>query len=453
MPHMTPAGIVVEPADDPELLDIDSAFDELLALKSGVTYALDMDGNLFDPNDIPVNGYAQKIKAAKREAARPAHHTALQPLTTDTHLDTDSTMRERFTGCLLGGAVGDALGAPVEFMRLAEIREQFGNKGIRDFAPAYGRLGAITDDTQMTLFTAEGMIRFFVQGKVGGNLSIETITAHAYHRWLMSQGGSSLFADFTVSRPGWLYWFKPIHSRRAPGNTCLSGLCEAPTADAAATNDSKGCGAVMRMAPVGLAGWRFDWNATYVMQLGANLGHLTHGHPSGYLPAGAFAVMIYSILKGAPLCEAVQISLAQLSQHAGYEETTKAIELACALSESGLPTDEAIAQLGEGWTGDEALAIGLYCALKSKSLEEGVILAANIDGDSDSTGSIAGNLLGAMYGEAAIPPRWLDQLEMGDVIEEISGDLFDCVKWPLGDAKSIKTTESASQYCAKYPPD
>jgi ADP-ribosylglycohydrolase len=453
MVRITSIGVNDEPADDQARFDIDSAFDELFALKSGVTYAVDMDGNLFDPNDIPVDGYAQKIKAAKYEDFRRAHRPGTQPLTNETHLDTGFNMRERFTGCLLGGAVGDALGAPVEFMNLSEIRKQFGNKGIRDFAPAYGRLGAITDDTQMTLFTAEGMIRSFVQGKAGGNLSIETITAHAYHRWLMSQGGSSLFADFTVSRPGWLYWFKPIHSHRAPGNTCLSGLCDAPTADAAATNDSKGCGAVMRMAPVGLAGWRFDWNATYVMQLGANLGHLTHGHPSGYLPAGAFAVMIYSILKGAPLRESVQISLAQLSQHIGHEETTKAIELACALSRSGISTDEAIAQLGEGWTGDEALAIGLYCTLKSPSLEEGIILAANIDGDSDSTGSIAGNLLGAMYGEAAIPPRWLDQLEMGDVIEEISGDLFDCVNWPLGDAKSNKTIAPANQYCAKYPPD
>ena len=453
MTHMTPTGIADESGDDPELFDIDSALNELFALKSGATYAIDMDGNLFDPNDIPAIGYARKIKAAKAKGAGPAHRSAPQPLNIETHLDTGSAMRERFTGCLLGGAVGDALGAPVEFMNLPEIREQFGSQGIRDFSPAYGRLGAITDDTQMTLFTAEGMIRAFVQGKVGGNLSTETITAYAYHRWLMSQGESSLFADFTVSRPGWLYWFKPIHSRRAPGNTCLSGLRNASTADAAATNDSKGCGAVMRMAPVGLAGWRFDWNADYVMQLGANLGHLTHGLPSGHLPAGAFAVMIYSILKGAPLRESVQVALAQLSQHAGHEETTKAIELACALSTSSVTTDKAIAQLGEGWMGDDAFAIGLYCALKSPSLEEGVILAANIDGDSDSTGSIAGNLLGAMYGEASIPRRWLNQLEMGDVIQEISGDLFDCIEWPLGDAKSIKTSESGSQYCEKYPPN
>src|SRR5215203_2581226 len=52
---------------------------------------------------------------------------------------------DQFQGCLLGGAVGDALGAPVEFMSLSAIRAQFGPRGVRDFVPAYGRVGAITD--------------------------------------------------------------------------------------------------------------------------------------------------------------------------------------------------------------------------------------------------------------------------------------------------------------------
>jgi ADP-ribosyl-[dinitrogen reductase] hydrolase len=62
---------------------------------------------------------------------------------------------DHIAGCLLGRAVGDALGAPIEFLRLSEIRERFGLAGLTDYAPAYGKLGAITDDTQMTLFTAE----------------------------------------------------------------------------------------------------------------------------------------------------------------------------------------------------------------------------------------------------------------------------------------------------------
>ncbi len=77
---------------------------------------------------------------------------------------------ERIAGCLLGGAVGDALGAPVEFLRLSEIRETFGPALLTDFSPAYGRLGAITDDTQMTLFTAEGLLRAVVPRGAQGDL-------------------------------------------------------------------------------------------------------------------------------------------------------------------------------------------------------------------------------------------------------------------------------------------
>ena len=90
--------------------------------------------------------------------------------------DTKLTMREggpgrseRIAGCLLGGAVGDALGAPVEFLRLSEIRETFGPALLTDFSPAYGRLGAITDDTQMTLFTAEGLLRAAAAGRTRGS--------------------------------------------------------------------------------------------------------------------------------------------------------------------------------------------------------------------------------------------------------------------------------------------
>lgn len=69
------------------------------------------------------------------------------------------SLLNRATGCLLAGAAGDALGAPVEFINRAEILRQFGPNGISDYAPAYGGHGRITDDTQMTLFTAEGLLR------------------------------------------------------------------------------------------------------------------------------------------------------------------------------------------------------------------------------------------------------------------------------------------------------
>src|ERR1051325_7460020 len=94
----------------------------------------------------------------------------------------------RVRGALLGGAIGDALGAPVEFMSWEKIQTRFGPAGILDFSPAYGRIGAITDDTQMTLFTAEGLMRAFIREQLKGICSVTSVVSHAYLRWLLTQG-------------------------------------------------------------------------------------------------------------------------------------------------------------------------------------------------------------------------------------------------------------------------
>ena len=153
---------------------------------------------------------------------------------------------ERIKGCLLGGAVGDALGAPVEFLDWSAIRATFGERGIVDFAPAYGRLGAITDDTQMMLFTAEGLLRAHVRGISRGICHIPGVIHHALLRWLITQDYSS--AITSVSLDGWLVKERELWSRRAPGLTCLSALKASAEFGSFAQNDSKGCGAVMRVS-------------------------------------------------------------------------------------------------------------------------------------------------------------------------------------------------------------
>ena len=83
------------------------------------------------------------------------------------------TIEDRFRGCLVGGATGDALGAPIEFFSEADINERYGDEGIRELEPSYGVVGAITDDTQMTLFTAEGCIRY---GKIAVDVDLTRLT-------------------------------------------------------------------------------------------------------------------------------------------------------------------------------------------------------------------------------------------------------------------------------------
>ena len=330
----------------------------------------------------------------------------------------------RVRGCLLGGAVGDALGAPIEFMSLVDIRRAFGAGGLRDFAPAYGRLGAITDDTQMTMFSAEGLIRAWVCATSRGICHPPSVIHHAYLRWLLTQGSHPREPALEIGKDGWLFAVPALHARRAPGNTCLASLRAARglANPAVAQNQSKGCGGVMRAAPFGLFAPLLR-NDDRVFGMAADAAALTHGHASGFLAAGYLAVAIAALLCGETLPDALDAADAQLHRREAHLELAQALAKARNLAKTGRPTPEQLETLGGGWVAEEALAIAICCALVADGFEDGVILAANHSGDSDSTASIAGNLLGTMLGEAEIPPRWLAQLELRPELERLADDL------------------------------
>jgi ADP-ribosylglycohydrolase len=358
--------------------------------------------------------------------------------------DVDSL--SRFRGCLLGGAVGDALGAPVEFMSLSRICKHFGFGGIRDFAEFGGRKGAITDETQMTLFTAEGLIRAVVRERHEGSTDYTMVMANAYQRWLRTQGESNAHGlDPLAQETGWLYSQKELHAQRAAGRTCRAALRDTSRLGVPAANDAKSTGAVMRMAPVGLFAESIDES----FELGCQMSTLTHGHPTGYLAGGALAVMITAIRQGATLPDAIETALDCLELKPGHEEVLTALELADDLAYEGADPDSAIAQLGGGWMAAEALAVATYCSLVARSFGDGMIMAVNHDGDSDTCGALTGNLLGAIWGEQAIPANWLKQLQLRKVITDVADDLHACRLWSIG--PSAVTQEFSKQIWAKYP--
>ena len=321
---------------------------------------------------------------------------------------------ERIKGCLLGGAVGDALGAPIEFLDWNTIQAKFGLQGIVDFAPAYGITGAITDDTQMMLFTAEGLLRAYVRGSSRGICHVPSVIHHALLRWLMTQD----YQPFThVSLDGWLVKERALWARRAPGNTCIKALKASQHFGFLAENNSKGCGAVMRVAPCAFFGNAFDY--------ATESGRLTHGHPTGYLAAGLFADILQRMAERQDSLEhALTESLATYGHKSGLEETRAMLERVLFYFYEGYrPTPERIDEFGGGWIAEEALAIGTWCALTATSFEQGLISAVNHSGDSDSTGMIAGHLLGVQYGTAAIPVRWYEGLELRCVIEKVAEDI------------------------------
>ncbi len=311
-------------------------------------------------------------------------------------------LQSRFRGTILGLAVGDALGAPVEFLQRTEIVERYGPTGMADLAGWRGfPAGCYTDDTQMSLATARGLIRARHRWKEHGSWDLEAVVHRRYLAWRETQ-------------------HEP-NERRAPGRTCLSaldsgqvGTIERPI------NYSRGCGGVMRTAPVGLALQLDD-----PFEAGAECAALTHGHPSGYLPAGFLSELIARLVRGCQLKSAVRATRHSLRRYDSHAETLRSVDRALQLAQSSIPVPDAIEQLGQGWVGEEALAIALFSALRHPNDWAAATLAAvNHSGDSDSTGSICGAILGAALGAEAIPLRWIEQLENRALLEQTASDMY-----------------------------
>ncbi|NUQ88008.1 MAG: ADP-ribosylglycohydrolase family protein [Glycomyces artemisiae] len=304
---------------------------------------------------------------------------------------------DRVLGCLVGGAVGDALGYQVEFDAWRFIEEEFGPGGVTEM-----RYNRVSDDTQMTLFTVEGLLL----AQPGGE--VESVR-EAYLRWLETQREPMppLASEGLAAQP-WLY------ARRAPGNACISGLAHG--ARPGVNPNSKGCGTVMRSAPFGL---RFSPAEAY--RLAEECSMLTHGHPTAGSSAGAFAMITAHLVNGEAPQKAVSETMLHLRRTLDRSETADALQQAYALAGTVPPGPNTCAPLGEGWVAEEALAIAVYCLLGTDEVRDGLVASVSHGGDSDSTGAILGNLYGAAYGHAALPREWASQVEGREVITALAG--------------------------------
>lgn len=114
----------------------------------------------------------------------------------------------------------------------------------------------------------------------------------------------------------------------------------------------------------------------------------------------------------------------ELKTYPSHDECSQIIEKAMRLAQSSIPDLQAIESLGEGWVGEEALAISIYCAVKYQNdFEKAVIVSVNHNGDSDSTGALTGNILGANLGINTLPEKWVKQVQLSEEITKLADDL------------------------------
>lgn len=368
---------------------------------------------------------------------------------------------DKYRGCLIGGAAGDALGYAVEFLDDTSIFRKYGKSGITAYAHIDG-IAQISDDTQMTLFTANGLLLGTTRGMTRGIMdSYPNHIASCYQEWLRTQRESyPLNEQYHCS---WLVNFPELFCCRAPGNTCLSaiqtftygkpGTIEEPI------NHSKGCGGIMRVAPIGLYFEGKKYSQDEIDRIGAETAALTHGHQLGYIPAAALVHIIHMVAHNdtITLLEAVinakEAICCQFADAKHLPELLNLLDKAITLSLGSIDDLDAIKQLGEGWVAEETLAIAVYCALKhSHDFEKALIASVNHSGDSDSTGAVTGNILGAYLGLEAIPQKYVDNLELRNVILELADDLYnDCKITEYGSYDDEIWKEK--YICKTYRPD
>ena len=347
----------------------------------------------------------------------------------------ETALQDRIRGSLIGGAIGDALGYPIEFISdYKAIQARYGENGItrldtrQHWLPEEEQAGkaVFSDDTQMTLYTANGLLNAQKQ-KIAYKYGI----AQAYIEWYLPQVGKKSGKYKTC----WLGAIPALNKRRAPGNTCLTAL-EAIFKGKEPFNNSKGCGGVMRIAPIPLyAAIDHRMDILDADRLAADAAEITHLHPLGFIPAALMAHSIYRLTSDEhPTqeamvrytkegCEALPELFPQYPNEVKQMQNLASTAIQLAFNDQS--DLQNIALLGEGWVGEEALAIALYCSTRYfDNFEHALIAAVNHVGDSDSTGAITGNILGAAVGYEAIPHHFKEDLELVDVILHMADDLY-----------------------------
>jgi len=292
--------------------------------------------------------------------------------------DPSSNDLDKARGMLFGLAIGDALGAPTEFLTLGRIKTHYGYQGIQDLPdPAL-----FTDDTQMTLAIAEALVQT-------GDQDLETIMEAVKHHFIQ--------------------WAHSPENNRAPGRTCLNGIArmeEGMHWSKSGIARSKGCGSAMRAAPIG---YLYQHDPKKLRQVAHATGICTHGHPTADAACIGAAYLVKLALDQTPPQDMIP-QLLEFTQGISQEFDEAIQKVPQCLDWEN--EEETLDYLGQGWIGEEAVALALYCFLRyPDDYKKTVLRGANTKGDSDSVACIAGAISGVWLGTGGIPEEWAKRIE------------------------------------------
>lgn len=322
------------------------------------------------------------------------------------------SVTDRIVGGIVGLAIGDAIGFPHEFRTVEQVRREIGEQGIIDFLGvkdsrftrplilgAAHQPGTFTDDTQMSLCVAESLIT-------------------------CGRGNREGLLDDLAQR--FVEWCFSAENNRCPGEatcTACQRLRDGVPRHESGMADSKGCGANMRVIPVGL----FYNDFQLIAEVARAQAEITHRHPAALVASEATAIAATMFLRNqTPMAVFEEVSSRCGGSCSDFDELAGRFERAvlCPPSEVLIRRSRSATALGEGWVAEEAFFSALYCAARAPdSFRDAVLLAANTDGDSDSIACLTGGFLGARLGLNAIPEHWRQLVERSEDLHSVGSRL------------------------------
>lgn len=308
---------------------------------------------------------------------------------------------------LLGSAVADAVGVPVEFKSRAELKEN-PVVGMREYGTWRQPAGTWSDDTSLTIATMESITRL---QKID-----ERDILNNFVRWYLHD-------EFVAGDRGF-----------DCGNTTASGiekfLHKIPPAFCGMSDaSSNGNGSLMRILPVAVYLYKINGRNFYdrEMKIIHSVSGLTHAHPRSLIACGIYCMFAAQILDGAGVREALTAALGDAEKYYIVDKKFFAeLEYFKRLFQpdfADTPEDE----IRSGGYVVDTLEAAIWCILNTDNYRDLVLKAVNLGGDTDTTADVAGGIGGILYGEEGIPADWLATLKKADYLREIAANFFDAI--------------------------
>ncbi|MCP2260837.1 ADP-ribosylglycohydrolase [Streptoalloteichus tenebrarius] len=383
--------------------------------------------------------YLERYDAVSGERELPPHrqdeYVAPYPLPVPTGGARLHENRARILGMMLGGAMGDAIGRSVAATSFEETQERLA-------AGSDTSTLQISENTQLTLFTAEGLIRAHTRLRHSGEDDAVGAIHHAFQRWLHTQGvpwDDARTTDTPNTPDGWLVTERRLFARRSATTTVMAACHQASALEHLGqrkepVNEARDAGALTHAAPLALfwekrVGEQPSWReaGTRHADLVARVASLTHGHPDGYLPAVVMALTARNLFAGEPRLRAFATTIGHIRKRMGSENTVRTLGATAELmraTEHRDPTRQELEDVADPRLAPGVLAVALCSAnVRSRSFESAMRMATDHSGDIVATATVTGQLMGLEHGPAIVPASWWQALELRDVVERMALDL------------------------------